>query len=150
MKVFAIVILLFMSFGVLASGKPTKKEVIDYLKVTNTLQILEGYSKSYIEVLKKSFPNLREDFYKDPALASLLSEYDTKIIEECALVIQKSISGAELRKIVDFCHTKLGKKIVRLNRKTAPLFLEIGTKTNIWLNSKLTRIIKKYNHCLEC
>lgn len=61
-KLLTTIIAISFSFNGWAFEKPSREEVIEYFEVTNVNKALEGYSKSYIAVLKEGYPNLEKFF----------------------------------------------------------------------------------------
>ncbi len=133
-----------LSFNVCAFERPSREDVIKYFEATNTIELLKGYSQSYIKVLKKSYPKLDDNFYKDPKFIKTLDTYNKKILNESISIVRNNISKNDLNEIFKFMESELGLKLLKLNNVTDPLFNEAGTRTNIWLNEEVGHLLYKH------
>ena len=143
-KLLTTIIAISFSFNGWAFEKPSREEVIEYFEVTNAIKALEGYSKSYIAVLKEGYPNLENNFYSDPEFIKSMDRYNEKLLDEWIYIIRNNMSKNNLEEISTFLKTELGQKVITLNKITGPLFNEAATKTNIWLNEKVGRLLYKH------
>lgn len=143
-KLIYIIFTILYSFNIGAAEKPSRADVIEYFEVTNTIKVLEGYSKSYITVLKEGYPNLDEKFYNDPEFKKALDTYNKNLLDECISIVINNLNKNDLNEISRFLKTELGKKLLKLNQVTDPLFNEAGTKANILLNSEVASLLGKY------
>ncbi len=143
-KLLTTIIAIFISFNGWTFEQPSRDEVIEYLEVTNAIKALEGYSKSYIAVLKEGYPKLENNFYSDPEFKKSMDRYSEKLLDEWISIIRNNMSKNDLNEISNFLKTELGKKVITLNKITGPLFNEAATRANIQLNEEVGKLLYKY------
>ncbi len=143
-KYIFLLFMLVLSQTAFTADKPLREDVISYLRVTKTIELLESYAESYVTLLKDEYPDLGEDFYSDPEFVKAIEDYKLRTVEDAISIIQNSLSKEDLDQIVEFLGTNLGKKLIRLMDETDPLFLESGIKSNVWLNGIVGEILDKH------
>ena len=140
------IIAIVCSFNINASEAPSRDDVIEYFKITDVKNVFAGYSKSYIVVLRNTYPDLSEKFYSAPELESVMKEYERRLFDESVSIIRSNITKNDLNEIIKFLKTETGKNFLSLQKVTTPLFAEAGTRTNLWLNDEVKQLIYKYEH----
>ena len=69
-----------------------------------------------------------------------MEEYKMDYLEKCTLITLKNTSENDIRKLLDFLKTDLGKEILAVQKKLDPLFVKAAEEANMTLNEKLTPI----------
>lgn len=73
-----------------------------------------------------------------------MDRYSEKLLDEWIYIIRNNMSENDLNEISIFLKTELRQKVITLNKITGPLFNEAATRTNIWLNEEVGKLLYKY------
>lgn len=145
MKKIIIIAFLIVAWFSCSSPAESKNDLVDqYMNVTNVDEIIKQYSYAYTAEAKRLYKNLPESFWSSKEYLKIIDEYENELWEDWKSVYNTKISENELKQLINFLKTDLGKKFLNIQKDTQPLFTKVALNAGGKLNDHFAELINNY------
>ncbi|MBL1142820.1 MAG: DUF2059 domain-containing protein [Proteobacteria bacterium] len=128
------------------SADPKQKLVDEYMEAMKINNTLKSFSSSYTLEAKRLYKDLPESFWTNDEYKKLIFDYEKALWEGWRAAYHKYLTEEELKELLQFLQTDLGKKFLRMQVEMEPIFTKVASNSAAILNDEFTLLIKSYGY----
>ena len=132
---------LFVSFSAFADQK--LRLVDEYMKVAKLDDSLVHYKNAYTVEAKRLYKNVQYSFWNGQEYKKLMSDYEKNLWKGWRKAYYDYLTESELKELLAFLQTDLGKKFLQMNVDMGPMFSRVATDAGAVLNDDFDALMRK-------
>jgi hypothetical protein len=134
-----IICFLFILFSQSINAQTKNDDILEFLRLTGTDKLAEQVLDSMIQQYKLLFPTVSNEMW-------FLFKRDLKIddlLYLCVPIYSKYYSHDEIKQLIKFYETPLGKKVIRITPELAAETMKAGQEWGVSIGSSIDKILEK-------
>ena len=145
MKILNILLLaLFSTIACSDNGEEKMLLVNEYMQLSELNKTITLYSETYTSQAKRTYSYAPSTIWTSPEYGEIMLQYHADLWSSWAKVYYSHLSSDELKELIEFLTSPLGKKFLSLQLELEPIFTKASFSASSRVDNKLNELLKKY------
>ena len=139
--------MLLISSYAYADSTNSKVELVEKLMETYELtRTLSTFTSTYTAEAKRLYNNVPNTFWESKEYSNAVKDYEETLWNGWRQAYIEYLTEEELKQILAFAETPLGKKFLMMQKNMEPIFTDIAGEANAKLNDKFAHLMQQFQN----